>query len=59
MDYIPSAKNLNTEDLFKITFNYFVKIHQISDVIFEIISHFHDATSVYFFSSNITYFLQK
>ena len=60
MDYIPSAKKLYAEDLSKITFNYLcVKIHRIPDVIFEIISHFHEPTPVYFFSSNITYFLQK
>ena len=35
------------------------KIHQISFVIFETISHFSRHNSFVFFSSNITYFLQK
>ena len=35
------------------------KIHQISLVIFETISHFSRHNSFIFFSSNITYFLQK
>ena len=36
-----------------------VKIHQIPYVIFETISHFSRHNSSVFFSSNITYFLQK
>ena len=36
-----------------------VKIHQITYVIFETISHFSRHNSSVFFSSNITYFLQK
>ena len=58
--HIPSAKTLYTEKIYVTSLSTTcVKIHQMTNVIFETISHFSWQNCSVFFSSNITYFLEK
>ena len=57
--YIPSTKTLYTGIYLTLLSTTCAKIHQITYVIFETISHFSRHNSIAFFSSHITCFLQK